>query len=309
VAKNNASVDGSVIDRHIYNPFPRAVGWAARSGMSRGAAHVLSRLSVYCNWTGETFVGFDSLVAETQGSRQYISEALSELYALGRITRKKRSHMRSGARLSDLKQIWCTAEELLAAGVKEADLDNYPTRSRLELDEAKSGLQTKARDKRNNLNKTTESPKSGLQTKDTDTVTFEPKSSSPVKRGCLSTDTLSPKSLHDIETEDDAVFLEKATLSLDSRLEPIENLKTKPEYTINSKNPTCPGCGNVLFFGSIHKCLADPHYVNGEIDRLTQSLRENATTLRHDAKEQIKTEIQRLTRSRERYGKHATGTA
>jgi hypothetical protein len=122
------TVDGKT-DPSIYNPYCIAVGIAATAGMSRSAAHVLSRLAAYTNPFGETYVGTDKLIAECQSSREYVFHALKELIARGRITTKKRYHGKTGARLSDFKQIWCTPDELLRAGVRPEKLNLYRTKS------------------------------------------------------------------------------------------------------------------------------------------------------------------------------------
>jgi hypothetical protein len=252
MAKNNASVDGSTIDRQIYNPYPRVVGEAAKSGMSRGAAHILSRLGVYTNPSGETFAGYDLLEAETQSSTGYVNEAMKELYALGRLSREKRYNRRNGARLSDVKQIWCSRDELLAAGVKEADLHLYPTKSRETFDAARSAFQSKASDKPSTDNKTNNEPSSVFRRKVsrdgesvaptvTEVVTLEPNSCDPIENGCPNSDTLFENSRDDAENT--------TAYSVSVKIEPYSKLQSRTYMNIEANTEhTTPSASAIESF-------------------------------------------------------------
>lgn len=68
-------------EKQPWNPFPLAV--LNVEGLSRGAKHVLTVLAARSNWKGETCVGHRRLTKDCQSSKQYVTDALKELYAKG----------------------------------------------------------------------------------------------------------------------------------------------------------------------------------------------------------------------------------
>jgi hypothetical protein len=75
-------------DKQPWNPFPLAV--LTVEGISRGAAHVLTVLGARSNYKGEVCVGHRGLVRDCKSSKQYVTDALKELYDEGIVQRHPR---------------------------------------------------------------------------------------------------------------------------------------------------------------------------------------------------------------------------
>jgi hypothetical protein len=82
-------------EKQPWNPFPLAV--LNVEGITRGAKHILTVLAARSNWKGETCVGHRRLTKDCQSSKQYVSDALKELYAKGLVADHPRTRHKGEA--------------------------------------------------------------------------------------------------------------------------------------------------------------------------------------------------------------------
>jgi hypothetical protein len=87
--------DMSRKEKQPWNPFPLAV--LNVEGITRGAKHILTVLAARSNWKGETCVGHRRLTKDCQSSKQYVSDALKELYAKGLVADHPRTRQKGEA--------------------------------------------------------------------------------------------------------------------------------------------------------------------------------------------------------------------
>jgi hypothetical protein len=81
--------------KHPWNPFPLAV--LDVEGISRGAKHVLTVLAARSNYKGETCVGHRRLTKDCQSSKQYVTDALKELYEKKLVSESPRNRQKRQA--------------------------------------------------------------------------------------------------------------------------------------------------------------------------------------------------------------------
>jgi hypothetical protein len=105
-------------ERDPWNPYPLAV--LKVEGISRGAAHVLTVLGARSNYKGETCVGHRGLVKDCKSSKQYVTDALKELYDKGIVKKSERVRHKSQA---DWKTI---NPSILTSRITEAGDQSYP---------------------------------------------------------------------------------------------------------------------------------------------------------------------------------------
>jgi hypothetical protein len=108
-------------EKKPYNPFHLAGGYAAESLPDKKTVAVFKCYCSHCDYCGGGISVSDETVArETKYSKRAVNHAVKVLKSLGRITKTSRgiAGLRGG-RKSSLTRVYCTDEELRAAGATD----------------------------------------------------------------------------------------------------------------------------------------------------------------------------------------------
>jgi hypothetical protein len=110
-------------DKMPWNPLPLAV--LKVEGISRGAAHVLTVLAARSNWKGETCVGHRGLVKDCKSSKQYVTDALKELYQKKLVSESPRNRQKRQADWKTINPIVLTSRTTQNP-TQQDDAKSYP---------------------------------------------------------------------------------------------------------------------------------------------------------------------------------------
>jgi hypothetical protein len=108
-------------EKKPYNPFHLAGGYAAESLPDKKTVAVFKCYCSHCDYCGGGIsVSVETVARETKYSKRAVNHAVEVLKSLGRITKTSRgiAGLRGG-RKSSLTRVYCTDEELRAAGATD----------------------------------------------------------------------------------------------------------------------------------------------------------------------------------------------